>query len=124
MSVGPVSNWPNLAPRKEARCWNERVVWPPSICQSCCLHALLAIELLSSAEARDHELADRFHATGETFTSRDYLAKTPHWAVHVSKIGAGFDDGGPFAEGYEPRRNQCKMRTNNETFALIELSKA
>ena len=39
------------------------------------------------------------------------------------KIGAGFDDGGPFTEGYQPRRAECKSRRTNETFVLIELTK-
>ena len=38
------------------------------------------------------------------------------------RIGAGFDDGGPFPAGYKPGRNQCKMMTNNETFVLVELT--
>ena len=40
------------------------------------------------------------------------------------RIGAGFDDGGAFPPGYQPRRNQCKGQTTNETFVLLELSKA
>ena len=39
------------------------------------------------------------------------------------RIGAGFDDRGPFGAGYKPGQNECKMRTNNETFVLVELAK-
>jgi len=37
-----------------------------------------------------HELEERFRLTGETFTSRDYLADTPAWALAGAAEG-GFD---------------------------------
>ena len=41
------------------------------------------------------------------------------------KIGAGFDDGGPFPPNYPVGKGAavCKGQTANETFVLIELSK-
>ena len=39
------------------------------------------------------------------------------------KIGAGFDDGGPFPPNYLPKQGQCKKPATNETFVLLELSR-
>jgi hypothetical protein len=39
------------------------------------------------------------------------------------RIGAGFDDGGPFPSNYQPMRAQCKVPATNETFVLLELSR-
>lgn len=39
---------------------------------------------------RFHELVSRFHATGESFSSLDYMEETPAWAVFGCKE-QGFD---------------------------------
>ena len=39
---------------------------------------------------RFHELVSRFHVTGESFSSLDYMAETPAWAVFGAKE-QGFD---------------------------------
>ena len=51
-----------------------------------------------------HQLVDRYHATGEGFTSEDYLAKTPSWALH-----------GVAEEGFDPVDTRVRRYKSSES---------
>jgi tRNA wybutosine-synthesizing protein 1 len=51
-----------------------------------------------------HELSRRHTETGEQFTSADYLAKTPYWAVH-----------GAAEEGFDPAETRVRRYKSTES---------
>jgi tRNA wybutosine-synthesizing protein 1 len=57
--------------------------------------------------AKFHELEEKFRTTGETFTSRDYLADTPLWALP-----------GAEEEGFSPAESRVRRNRKGETVAV------
>lgn len=54
-----------------------------------------------------HALMRNYYETGENFTSEDYMAPTPHWALYHSE-----------ERGFDPVENRWKR---NKTGALVEI---
>jgi len=50
-----------------------------------------------------HELVAKYHETGETFASEDYMAPTPHWAVF-----------GATEQGFDPKETRWKRKGKAE----------